>query len=370
MKNNPVFEKIKSVLLYAGAGKVEYKQVKGQIDKANLKSLRYWSVLVSFFWIYCLIMSLFAKDYEMCRPAYFISLCSCIVSFLCSRFLVPRFPKTLPLFKYLFRLSLLGGGIGIAVCQWNLRSLTLFAVAIISPSIFIDTTLASLVVHFSALVLYVLLGSNTISPDIYYWGMNNYILFSIFGLLIGNAINKDRYERFAYAEYEKQLAEVQMQYAFFDRMTGLLNRHAYEDKLTELSENPPAELCIVMADINGLKVTNDTIGHKAGDELITGASECLTAAFEGVDTIYRIGGDEFCIIITEPIEKVQLRISRLEELTANWHGRYINSLSVSTGVASIKGHNNVESVFAEADNNMYENKRGYYMDRGVDRSYH
>lgn len=370
MKDFSVFEKLKSVFFYAGVGKKDFKQVRGQIDEANLKSLRYWSVLVSLFWIYCLCMSLYAKDYEMCRPAYFISLCTCIVIFFCSRFLVPRFPKTLPLLKYLFRLSLLGGGIGIAVCQWNLRSLTLFAVAIISPSIFIDTTASSLVVHFSALGLYILLGRNVISPDIYYWGMNNYMLFSVFGLLIGNAINKERVERYVYAEYEKQLAEVQMQYAFFDRMTGLNNRHAYEDRLTELSENPPAELCIVMADINGLKVTNDTIGHKAGDELITGASECLSAAFEGIGTIYRIGGDEFCIIVTEPIEKTQLCLTRLEELTADWHGSYIDSLSVSTGVASIKDHDDVEAVFAEADKNMYENKRIYYTELGVDRSYH
>ena len=283
---------------------------------------------------------------------------------------MPRFPKTLPLFKYFFRLTLLGGGIGIAVCQPNLRSLTLFAVAIISPSIFIDTTVSSLVVHCSALVLYILLGRNTISPDIFIWGLNNYMLFSVFGLLIGNALNKERFERYVYAEYEKQLAEVQMHYAFIDRLTGLKNRHAYEDELTLLSENPPEELCIVMADINGLKTTNDTIGHKAGDELITGAAECLSAAFEEIETIYRIGGDEFCIIMNEPIEKAQLCLSRLDKLTAIWHGSYIDILSVSTGVASIKDHDDVESVFAQADNKMYEHKREYYKKLGVDRSYH
>ena len=370
MKDISFFEKLKNYILYAGTNKKEYKQVHSQIDAANLKSLRYWSVLVSVFWIYCIIMSFFAKDYEMCRPAYIISLCSCIVSFLCSRFLVPRFPKTLPLFKYFFRLMLLGGGIGIAVCQPNLRSLTLFAVAIISPSIFIDTTVSSLVVHCSALVLYILLGRNTISPDIFIWGLNNYMLFSVFGLLIGNAINKERFDRYVYAEYEKQLAEVQMPYAFYDRMTGLKNRHSFEDKLTQLKENPPAELCIVMADINGLKVTNDTIGHKAGDELITGASDCLSAAFDGIDTIYRIGGDEFCIITDGSIEKAQLCISRLDELTANWHGSYIDSVSVSTGAASIKDHDDVESVFAEADRIMYEHKREHYNNLGIKRCYH
>lgn len=369
MKVISIFEKIEKYLFYVGTDKDEFKQVKSQIAAANLKALKYWSVLVSLFWTYCISMSLFANDYKMCRPAYIISLCACMVSFLCSAFLVPRFPKTLPLLKFFFRMSLLGGGIGIAVCQPNLRSLTLFAVAIVSPSIFIDSTASSLVVHCVALVTYIIFGINTISPDIFYWGLNNYMLFSVFGLLIGNVINKERSERYVYAEYEKQLAEVQMRYAFIDHLTGLKNRHAYEEMLTKLSENPPEELCIVMADINGLKTANDTIGHKAGDELITGASECLSAAFEGIDTIYRIGGDEFCIIMTEPVEKTLTYLSRLEELTANWHGSYINSLSVSTGVASIKDHEDVESVFIEADKKMYEHKRKYYKDLGIDRSY-
>ena len=370
MKKKSLFERFKNYIMYAGTDKDEFKQVQDQVAKANLKALKYWSILVSVFWTYCICVSFYATDYHMCRPAYIVSLCTCIFSFFCSHFLIPRFPKTLPLFQFFFRLSLLGGGIGIAVCQPNLRSLTLFAVAIILPSIFIDTTLSSLAVHCSALVLYVLMGRNVISPDIYYWGLNNYMLFSVFGLLIGNAINKERFERYVYAEYEKQLADVQMRYAYFDRLTGLRNRHSFEDKLTQLSENPPAELCIIMADINGLKTTNDTIGHKAGDELITGAAECLSAAFEEIETIYRIGGDEFCIIMNEPIEKAQLCLSRLDKLTAIWHGSYIDSLSVSTGVASIKDHDDVESVFAQADNNMYEHKRDYYKSLGIDRSYH
>ena len=203
MKKKSLFERFKNYILYAGTEKDEFKQVQDQVVEANHKALKYWSILVSVFWIYCICMSFYAKDYEMCRPAYIVSLCACIFSFFCSHFLIPRFPKTLPLFQFFFRLSLLGGGIGIAVCQPNLRSLTLFAVAIISPSIFIDTTLPSLAVHCSALVLYVLMGRNVIAPDIYYWGLNNYMLFSVFGLLIGNAINKERFERYVYAEYEK-----------------------------------------------------------------------------------------------------------------------------------------------------------------------
>ena len=368
MKDKPRFiERLKNWLCYGSIRKEEYDQVHEPVAAANHNALTYWSVLVSLFWIYCLLMSLKAPDYAMCRPAYLAALFTCIFSFLCSRFIVTRFPDTLVFFKFIFRLSLLGGGIGIAVCNPNVRSLTMFAVAIVSPSIFVDSTLSSLLVHCSSLVLYILMGRNIIAPDIYSWGLGNYILFSVFGFLIGNAINKERFERYVFAESEKKLAEVQRRYAYYDQMTGLQNRRAYEEKLLELKKDPPPEYCVVMADINGLKAANDSIGHHAGDELITGASECLASAFEGIDTIYRIGGDEFCVIIAGPEEKARLCLERLEALIRNWKGRYNDRLFLSTGVASGKSRDGVEAVTAEADKIMYACKGDFYRNTGHDR---
>ena len=360
-------EKLKKYLLYGGISKEEYNQVQKPVAEANHKALTYWSVLVSFFWIYCLIMSLTAEDYMMCRPAYAIALGFCIFSFLCSRLVVTKLPDTLSVLKFIFRLSLLGGGVGIAVCQWNLRSLTMFAVAIISPSIFIDNTVSSILVHAAALILYIVLGRNTISPEIYSWGLGNYMLFSVFGFLIGNAINKERFERHVFAEAERKLAEEQKRYADYDQLTGLRNRRSYEEKLHQLAKNPPPEFCMVNADINGLKKANDSIGHVAGDELIIGAAECLRTAFDGVDTIYRTGGDEYCVIIEGTIEQAQASLTKLEGVLSQWKGQYNKRLSLSYGAASGGDHESVESMIAEADKKMYEYKRNYYMKNGVDR---
>ena len=360
-------EKLRNYLLYGSIRKTEYDRVRGPVAEANHKALTYWSVLVSVFWIYCLLMSLKEPDYTRCRPAYLAALGVCVFSFLCSRFVVTRYPDTLTLLRFIFRLGLLCGGIGIAMCQWDVRTLTLFAVAIISPSIFVDSTLSSLLVHCSALVIYILAGRNVIAPDIYSWGLGNYILFSIFGILIGNAINKERFERYVFAESEKELAAVQKRYAQYDQLTGLKNRRAYEEKLLELEKDPPPEYCIVMADINGLKAANDSIGHHAGDELITGASGCLTAAFEGVDTIYRIGGDEYCVIMAGPEEKARQCLEHLGELLQQWKGKWNDRLFLSTGIASNRDHEGVEAIMAEADKAMYECKRDFYRSTGWDR---
>ena len=173
----------------------------------------------------------------------------------------------------------------------------------------------TLAVHCSTLVLYIFIGSNTITPDIYYWGLGNYILFSIFGLLIGNAINKERFERYVYAEHEKELADMRMRYAYYDRMTGFKNRHAFEDKLLELAKAMPSEFCIIMID---------------------------------------------------SLEKAQRCLSDLNDLMSKRSGKYIDSISVSTGAASIKNHDNIASVFAEADKKMYDCKHNYYLSRGID----
>ena len=366
-KGSRFAEKMKNYLLFGGISKEEYDQVHPSVAAANHKSLTYWSVLVSFFWIYCLVMSLNAADYKMCRPAYAAALGVCIFTFLCSRFVLPKYPDTIFLFKFIFRFSLLAGGVGIAVCQWNLRSLTMFAVAIVSPCNFIDNTLSSVLAHLTVLVIYILFGQNAISPDIYSWGLGNYILFSVFGFLIGNAINRERFERHVFAESERTLLEEQKVLANYDQLTGLRNRRSYEEKLLQLAQDPPSEYCVIMVDINGLKKVNDTIGHIAGDELITGSSRCLTAAFDGIDTIYRTGGDEFCVIMDGSIEKALLALARLEEITSQWKGRHNRGLSVSFGAASSKDHDSVESLVIEADRKMYEYKRDYYMTHGVDR---
>ena len=75
-------EKIKNSLFFGGIRKEEYDQVLEPVSAANHKSLTGWSVMVSFFWIYCLLMSLNQEDYRMCRPAYTAALGICIFTFL------------------------------------------------------------------------------------------------------------------------------------------------------------------------------------------------------------------------------------------------------------------------------------------------
>ena len=125
------------------------------------------------------------------------------------------------------------------------------------------------------------------------------------------------------------------------------------------SANPalPAGCCVIMADVNDLKRTNDTLGHHAGDELIIGAAKCLCRSFTETDRIYRTGGDEFAVIIMDEGYDVDAALNRLQRFSADWKGNLIHGFSISAGAASAKEFDDIKTILKAADQRMYESKR-------------
>ncbi len=90
--------------------------------------------------------------------------------------------------------------------------------------------------------------------------------------------------------------------AFTDPLTGLGNRRVLEHRLLDIFERPSVDrqdVALIMCDVDGLKVINDTLGHSAGDQLLVAAGESLKTAADSVanSTVCRIGGDEFCVVL-------------------------------------------------------------------------
>lgn len=97
---------------------------------------------------------------------------------------------------------------------------------------------------------------------------------------------------------EKQYLEFYQQLALEDSMTGLYNRNAYELRIREITLNPPGEVGFISFDIDRMKEINDTYGHNAGDQAISLVARCIQEVFGESGVCYRIGGDEFCVILT------------------------------------------------------------------------
>lgn len=152
-----------------------------------------------------------------------------------------------------------------------------------------------------------------------------------------------------------------------DELTKCYNRRAYDSDMENLDLN--TEWIYISLDLNGLKKANDTLGHSAGDELICAASNCMKFAFASYGKIYRIGRDEFVVLIQESVSNIDSILQVFDTTIHDWHGKYSNSISVSYGVvkSSEQDFDSIHSVSKLADERMYKSKSEYYNISGNDR---
>lgn len=145
---------------------------------------------------------------------------------------------------------------------------------------------------------------------------------------------------------------------FHDNLTDLYNREFFEEELKRLDTKRQLPLSIIMADLNGLKLINDSYGHEKGDELLIKAAEILNESLRDDDIIARQGGDEFAVLLPKTssdeldkiIKKIQNRIS-LE----NQKGDLPISIALGSATKG-KTAQDINNIFKEADDNMYQNK--------------
>ena len=144
--------------------------------------------------------------------------------------------------------------------------------------------------------------------------------------------------------------------AYTDALTGIGNRAAFSREMTALDEQEKA--ACVIADVNNLKVGNDRYGHEEGDQLIRDAAECIGEVFRERGICYRIGGDEFCILIREgDSEQIVDCIQRLQELTAERNKSRKMPLTIACGYAIRENaQETMGQVFNRADEMMYDVK--------------
>ena len=152
-----------------------------------------------------------------------------------------------------------------------------------------------------------------------------------------------------------------------DELTKCFNRHAYEKDINDLDLS--VEWIYISMDINGLKQVNDSYGHAAGDELICAAADCMKNSFSEYGKVYRIGGDEFVVIITKNIGQFEEALGLFERSVEEWHGKFVDSMTVSYGYvfSSEKKWNSVYDIAKAADKRMYESKANFYREKERDR---
>lgn len=169
---------------------------------------------------------------------------------------------------------------------------------------------------------------------------------------------------------EKKEKEKLIRSATTDELTGLLNRRAYEEEVYKNNCVPEEdEFVYISLDVNGLKLTNDTKGHEAGDELLVGASECMEKVFGPHGHVYRTGGDEFVAVLFVDSDRIKSVLDDFDIAVSNWKGTQVDELSISYGYVSKKDFPGltIRRLSMEAEKKMYEAKSSHYRKKGVDR---
>ncbi|HHX74480.1 MAG TPA: diguanylate cyclase [Firmicutes bacterium] len=159
---------------------------------------------------------------------------------------------------------------------------------------------------------------------------------------------------------EQKLREKQLQYmSLYDGLTGIYNRAYFEHEMRRLQNSRLSSLGVIVCDLDGLKLYNDSLGHAVGDKLLKAAAQVIRSCFRESDVVARIGGDEFAILIpnadSQAMEAACERIRLALQDYNQKHEKYYLSVSVGYAVSTEEAFN-VDDLFREADNNMYREK--------------
>jgi diguanylate cyclase (GGDEF)-like protein/PAS domain S-box-containing protein len=157
---------------------------------------------------------------------------------------------------------------------------------------------------------------------------------------------------------ERKKAENELIYlSYHDSLTGFYNRRFFDNELARLDTAENLPLSVIICDINGLKLINDSFGHASGDKLLKKAAETIQAACRPDDIISRIGGDEFAVILpkTESEETVRI-VKRIQESARKEKIENIE-LSIAIGYETKTSEKqNLIELLANAENHMYRHK--------------
>jgi diguanylate cyclase (GGDEF)-like protein len=171
-----------------------------------------------------------------------------------------------------------------------------------------------------------------------------------------------RYLHLALHEENRVLEEQLVHQAFHDSLTGLANRALFRDRAEHALDRCTRgnRIAILLLDLDNFKAVNDTVGHAEGDRLLQIVSERLTRATRGCDTVARIGGDEFAVLLDGMTEDddamlVVHRITESLRAPIPLEGREF-LIGASIGVAYSRGAARVDELLRNADVAMYSAK--------------
>lgn len=155
----------------------------------------------------------------------------------------------------------------------------------------------------------------------------------------------------------KKAEEEVLHLSYYDQLTGLYNRRFYEEELKRINTSRNLPITLVLADVNGLKLTNDAFGHSLGDNLLREIAQVFKKECRTEDVIARIGGDEFVLLLPKTDEnEAQKIITRINNsISQKQKDNIICSVSFGWATKHLL-KDDIRKVFMQAEDYMYRRK--------------
>ncbi len=165
------------------------------------------------------------------------------------------------------------------------------------------------------------------------------------------------------ADQDRRITHLE-QISTTDELTGILNRRGFEEEFRRVlarAQRHGEEGVLVYVDLDGFKPINDTCGHAAGDEVLRRVGRILVESVRGSDSVARIGGDEFCVLLVktsrlEGTERAEALNRLLNSAVISWDERQI-AIKASFGLQAFTARDNAKELLCSADAAMYRIKR-------------
>ncbi|MEG0693082.1 MAG: GGDEF domain-containing protein, partial [Oscillospiraceae bacterium] len=167
---------------------------------------------------------------------------------------------------------------------------------------------------------------------------------------------------YLYIYKESLLAQKHKKMAYTDSLTELPNRTAFDEQVNFYKKNIKTYNCIwcISIDINDLKYVNDNFGHSQGDKLIRETATIIYDCFSSIGRVYRIGGDEFNILLENHSENIIKNHIKMIFNSLDEYNR-INELQLGIALGydkiTVALSEDIDRLIKKADGLMYENKR-------------
>lgn len=343
-------------LYCAGISQEEYKLIQKDIHEENRKSLLTFSAITVVFLLIMFFISFVSEDVGANRWIYLFVMVVTAIMFAVAYLNKHGNYEVLLLDIYAFVILLFSFGIVLGtVTRSDEQTVTFVALLLTVPLLFTDRPIRMVICIFIAIISFVIAAIFVKEDYVLVADIIDVTVFGMISAVICTYMMSLKFQRFLYARKVTILSET-------DLLTGLLNRNSYERKLEVYSSMCNQVIACIYVDVNGLHEINNTKGHVAGDRMLQFVGKTLQKEF-GDKNSFRIGGDEFVVLVIDEKEKViQAKIDLVQSLVEE--ESYHVSIGYSVGNIS---ETDISLLISAAEKHMYEAKQLFYKQRGVDR---